>query len=236
MANSDIIGKIIALEDDLIAMAKAVGSVLGKTNRIWGCEFNSPIALVHGDLNYGNVMLESRRQNPPPEHPDERWRVSDVWFIDFARTRRDVIAHDFNVAFTATLTFLFEQELLNDANYKNLLHEKFAGLVMSSFTSCSKNLDDYPDGLKGSPRLIMIYQILRRIRFAALKAGVSPHMYLLTSALSCAYTIKIFLNKKKYELAAGLVVTMKICHDLLRKDILDEDFKKDLTKFEWGTP
>ena len=236
MANSDIIGKIIALEDDLIAMAKAVGSVLGKTNRIWGCEFNSPIAIVHGDLNSGNVMLESRRQNPPPEHPDERWRVSDVWFIDFARTRRDVIAHDFNVAFTATLTFLFEQELLNDANYKNLLHEKFAGLVMSSFTSCSKNLDDYPDGLKGSPRLIMIYQILRRIRFAALKAGVSPHMYLLTSALSCAYTIKIFLNKKKYELAAGLVVTMKICHDLLRKDILDEDFKKDLTKFEWGTP
>lgn len=195
--NSVIIKKIIALEDNLIAIAKEVGKVLGKSNRIWGCEFSSPVAIVHGDLNYGNIMLESRRQNPPLDHPDERWRISDVWFVDFARTRRDIIAHDFNVAFTATLAFLFEQELLNDVDYKELLHKKFADLVMLSFTSCSKNLDDIPDGIKRYPRFIMIYQMMRRIRFAALKAGVSPHMYLFTSALACAYTIKIFLNKKK---------------------------------------
>ena len=173
-------------------------------------------------------MLEARRTIPSPERPDERWKISDVWFIDFARTRRDVITHDFNVAFTATLAFFFETSLMADPKYKKLLGAKFAMLVEDAFSSESKNLEDIPDGLRRLPRFAMLYRILRRIRFAALKAGVSSHMYLLTSALACAYTIKIFLNKKKYELAAGLVVAMEVCYQLLHKDITDEEFKKKL--------
>ena len=232
--NEEVIKHIIGLEDDLIMIAMEVGSVLGKSSRIWGCEFRSPIAIVHGDLNYGNIMLESRRQTPPKDRPNERWKITDAWFIDFARTRRDVIAHDFNVAFTATLSLLFEQKLLDNPTYKKKLHENYVTLVESAFTSSSTNLEDVHDDIKDSPRFVMIYQMLRRIRFAALKAGVSSHMYLLTTALACAYTVKIFLNKQKYELAAGLVVAMKICYDILRKDILDDDFKRNLNPdFKW---
>lgn len=228
------IKNFISLENDLILIAKEVGKVLGKSNKIFGCEFRSPIAIIHGDLNYSNIMLESRRHSISTDQLHEEWKISDAWFIDFARTRRDVIAHDFNVIFTATLKYLFDLELLADSNYKKILGSKFSTLVKNSFTSSSRDLNDIPDDISGVPRLVMIYKMLRRIRFAALDAGVSPHMYLLTSALTCAYTIKIFLNKKKYEAAAGLTVAMKICYDILLKDILDEDFKQKLNaNFKW---
>ena len=59
--------------------------------------------IIHGDLNTGNIMLEENNR---------------IWLIDFARTRRDLIAHDFNVLFTSILPLLCQKELLKDEGYR----------------------------------------------------------------------------------------------------------------------
>lgn len=233
---------IMEMQDDLKTIAVDVGRRLknakesGELVRVHGCEFSSPVGIVHGDLNFGNIMLESRRQDPSADRPDERWRMTDVWLIDFARTRRDLITHDFNVAFTATLSLLVEKDLFDtDGAYYAALAKHFPALVRLSFTDSSKSLADVPDVLREMPRFAFVYRILRRIRFAALKAGVSHHMYLLTSALACAYTFKIFLNRKKYVETSAMLAAMKICYELLMKEmvIVDDEFKNKL-KFKFN--
>jgi len=222
------------IQDDLLCIAEKVGKALavakdtGGRVRVGGCEFSSPVGIVHGDLNFGNVMLESRRQTPPPDRPDEHRRLSDVWLIDFARTRRDLIVHDFNVAFTSTLALLVEKSLFDNAGYRESLERHFSSLVRLSFTEPSENLSDIPDEFAKMPRFALVYRILRRIRSAALAAGVSEHMYLLTSALACAYTFKIFLNRKRFIETSAMLAAMKTCYVLLRKDIVDDELKAKL--------
>ena len=98
--------------------------------------FKCPIAICHGDLNYGNIMLESRKHPPKDEKPDVSQTITDAWLIDFARTRRDMIAHDFNVMFTDTFALLFDERLFKDEelNYDERLAKilpRFIRLIIS---------------------------------------------------------------------------------------------------------
>lgn len=206
------------LQDQAIACAQVVCQDKAGAAR-WDCR--CPVGIIHGDLNLNNIMLESRLHAPKPDDPDAMSTVSDVWFIDFARTRRDLIAHDFNVFFTSTLSSLFGKELLKDKTYSEQLQRNFRTLVEGAVSSKAESLKGVPDSFKDDARLVFVYKMLRRGRAAALKAGVSQNMYLLTTALACLYTLKIFLNQGRVEMAAGFFAAAKICYDQLPQEMRD---------------
>jgi hypothetical protein len=211
----------LELQDWILEIAKKVPINAPR----WKCQ--CPVGIVHGDLNLANIMLESRLHAPTADTPDVTSTVSDVWFIDFARTRRDIITHDFNVFFTSVLGFLFAPELLKDDPYVLTLKKNFKTLIVSAVAAEDSSLSAVPDAFKDDERLTFVYKMLRRCREAALKAGISQNMYTLTTALTCLYTMKIFLNNKKkgvnpkYPIikAAGFFSTAKICFDLLPEEM-----------------
>ena len=89
-------------------------------------------------------------------------------------------------------------------------------IVSNAVAPNSKNEKSVPDEVKDDRRFTLIYRILRRTHDAAKAAGVSQNMYLLTTALACLYTLKIFLNNGcKVRLAAGYFAAAWICYDLL---------------------
>ncbi|MBO7448175.1 hypothetical protein J6U78_07565 [bacterium] len=202
----------IDLQDDLIKIAKETADKAKE----W--DMKCPVGIVHGDLNLKNIMLESRKHPPKEGDPDATETVSDVWLIDFARTRRDLIAHDFNVFFTSVLGALFADELIGKGeDYWNNLTPKFKALLSAAVAPKVKSEKGIPDEIKDDRRLTLIYRILRRTHDAAIAAGISQNMYLLTTALTCLYTAKIFLKKSecKVRLAAGHFAAAWICYDLL---------------------
>ena len=174
-------------------------------------------------------MLDARIHEARDLAPDTTRTVSDVWLIDFARTRRDIIAHDFNVFFTSTLSRLFSESLLKDSRQVRKLKVCFKALVEGALVGESKGLNAILDCIENDGRMAFIYKILRRCRMAALGAGVSQNMYLLTTGLSCLYSLKIFLNKKRrVELAAGWFAAAWICYDLLVERIGEANTLKNL--------
>ena len=219
----------VGLQDIVIAIARKALNKEGKDGgAFWGLKFETPVGIVHGDLNFGNVMLEARKHAAKDVDPDKTRTVTDVWLIDFARTRRDIIAHDFNVAFTATISLLFDEELLRQDGYEYKLRRRFALLVREAITSKAKSLKDVPDAIKDDERFVFVYKILRRIRMAALEAGVSQDMYELTTALCCLYTFKIYLNHgNRVKLAAALVSVAYMCFKSLRSR-MDAEWKNQL--------
>ena len=119
------------------------------------------IGIVHGDLQFQNILLDETHSssNSPDFDPKP-------WLIDFGRTRRDDIAHDFVIMEECVLT--------------KLLHSKY-------FTACSGDkteaLIDFlqcwlvqpavePRCVKedNNGRLAFVYHLLVRIRSAASKA------------------------------------------------------------------
>ena len=211
------------LLDELLKLAKdAVG---GKAKQ-W--EMKCPVGIVHGDLNVKNIMLESRKHPPKENDPDVTKTVSDVWLIDFARTRRDLIAHDFNVFFTSVLSELFHERLIGkdgtirsagqESYWENLM-PRFKEIVSAAVSPCSKSERGIPDSIQGDRRFTLLYRILRRTHDAAIAASVSQNMYLLTTALSCLYTLKIFLKKGQVQVAAGQFAAAWICYDMLCKNL-----------------
>lgn len=216
----------MALQDALIAIARMATHNGGKY--FSGCEFKAPLGIVHGDLNYGNVMLESRIHPPKDSDPDTTRTVRDVWLIDFARTRRDMITHDFNVIFTATIALLFEEGLMKQESYVNALCTHLVNMVHEAITSESKSLKDVPDFIKDNKRFSFVYKILRRIRSAALRAKISKDMYTLTTAIACLYASRIYLNHGgNLRLVAGLVAISYDCFKHLRAK-MDQDWVKQL--------
>lgn len=213
------LGFYTALQDDLIEIAKEAQD----NAREW--DMKCPIGIVHGDLNAKNIMLESRCHPPKEDAPDVTKTVSDVWLIDFARTRRDLIAHDFNVFFTSVLHELFAESLIGEEGkekserqkkYLEKLSEVFKAMVSSAAAPESGSESGIPDEIMGDRRFTLVYRILRRTHDAALGAGVSQNMFLLTSALTFLYTLKVFLNHGcKVRLAAGFFAAAWICYDLL---------------------
>ena len=225
------------LQDAVIDLAQQIVGKSGSMGKARDWDMKCPVGIIHGDLNVKNVMLESRKHPPKPDDPDLTKTVSDVWLIDFARTRRDIIAHDFNVFFTSVLGELFAEVLIGkdgrgksarQVNYWEKLTANFRAVVSDAVAPDSKNEKSVPDEIKGDQRLTLIYRILRRTHDAAITAGVSQNMYLLTTSLACLYTLKIFLNNGcKVRLAAGYFATAWICYDLLCKAI-DEKNKMEV--------
>ncbi len=187
--------------------------------------FVCPVGIVHGDLNLKNIMIESR-VNPPKEIQADITKVlSDVWLIDFARTRRDVVAHDFNVAFTSVLPLLFQPDLVgthekgkpfeqNDEQKKYVeeLDEKLEPYLRHVLFD---KYDTLSDLFAEDQRLVFMYKILRRIRKAALATGMSEDMYLLTTALTCLYSFKLYLKQGMPEAATALVMAGLLCVEKL---------------------
>ena len=202
--------------------------------------FVCPVGIVHGDLNFKNIMIDSRVHAPKTEKPDVKKTLTDVWLIDFARTRRDVISHDFNVAFTATLPLLFQSALVGEHKEQkdgsdgfnpsgeqveyldnlNLILEPFLRHVLFD------TFDSLADIFVKDRRLVFIYRILRRIHHAAIEAGLSEDMYLLTTALSCFYSFKIYYKQRMPEAANALVLAGLLCAEKL----LPEEVLKKLGK------
>lgn len=206
----------IEIEDDVLKIAEHAWS-----NEWRGCVFKSPVGIVHGDMNFGNIMLELRKCLPDEKCPDITRKVEGAWLIDFARTRRDIIAHDFNVLFTATIALMFDKTLLEQREYEVALRKHFVDMVRKAITSDAKSLQSVPDAIKDDERFVFIYKVLRRIRAAALKAGVSQDMYELTTALCCLYTFKIYLNHGgRIRLAIGLVAIANIGLKSLKSRIM----------------
>lgn len=194
-----------------------------------------PIGIVHGDLNCANIMLETRKNiSKIVEFSDAVPNIRDVWFIDFARTRRDFISHDFNVMFTSVLALLFDKDVwegkmlsCNDMTYRT----SGTGWQMASLKGCVTNkeqinavyrdfivaavtgeLDAVPDFIEKDKRMSFIFRILRRIRKAALRAGISEECYLLTTALACTVASRIaIIHEKNAPASAAMIAAAVIC-------------------------
>lgn len=182
--------------------------------------FKCPIAICHGDLNFGNVMLESRKHPPKDEKPDVSQTVTDAWLIDFARTRRDMIAHDFNVMFTDAFALMFDERLFKDEmqDYDEKLRNILPRFIHDAMFAKNPNPPDY---LEGDARFVFVYKILRRIRKAALEAGMSEEMYTLTTVLECLLSLKLHLNwgKGNIRASAALFAVAKICFEKLCEEV-----------------
>lgn len=232
LQNDIDLGFYIKLQDAILDIALQAS---GKAEE-WGMK--CPVGIVHGDLNVKNIMLESRKHPPKEDDPDVTKKVSDVWLIDFARTRRDIIAHDFNVFFTSVLGELFTEELIGKEAKEKSAHQKsywdklvanFRTIVTAAVAPESKSEKGVPDEIKDDKRFTLIYRILRRTHDAARTAGVSQNMYLLTTALACLYTLKIFLNNGcKIRLAAAYFAAAWICYDLLCEAIGETNKMKEI--------
>ena len=144
-----------------------------------GKRFRCPVGIAHGDLNFANVMVENRVS------PVRSRVVSDVWLIDFARTRRDLIVHDFAVMFAATV---------------GLVDIDLSDIVMRAVFAKGDRL---PPMLAVDRRVVFIYAILRRIRRAALAAGVSQDMFVLGVALSLMMTFRMAFRYNRFYAAAN---------------------------------
>ena len=199
-----------------------------------------PVGIVHGDLNYANIMLESRKCVMSREGDSRtEQKFNDVWFIDFARTRRDFIMHDYGVAFTATLALLFDKDvwvksisvahrvavqmssierkvlLKEEMSYQNLTNLVFRDFVEEAVFG---RLDAVPDCIEEDRRYSFVFQMLRRIRRAALKEGVSHEAYALSVALACMVASRIYLvYEENAPASAGMMATAFICLARLRR-------------------
>ena len=153
---------------------------------VGGKRFRCPVGIVHGDLNYANVMIEKRIS------PVGSRAISDVWLIDFARARRDLIVHDFAVMFAATV---------------GLLDIDLSTIVVRAVFAKGDRL---PPAQMTDRRIAVIYAILRRIRRAALAASVSQDMFALAVALSLMMTFRMaFRYSRFYAAANGMLKAAK---------------------------
>gem|GEM_PF-4210716 len=172
-----------------------------------------PCGIVHGDMNLGNIMVDGEASN-----------FSGIWFIDFARTRRDYIAHDFNVLFTSILSLLFCKELWSEKSYganeshSEIMEQRFADLVRAVVF---RQNDGAPKLVPADSRVRMIYSMLRQIRTSALKGHkISIAAYAYTTALMCLVTSRVMLqHERNLPAAAGMIVAAAVCCDELLKGV-----------------
>lgn len=201
-----------------------------------------PAGIVHGDLNYTNIMLETKKPlSGESVFTNRKLDVKDVWLIDFARTRRDLIAHDFNVLFTSTLGLLFdldvwrsEETIGHDIYYQSarkiwgervkvedtVSYSRFIETIFRTFIvkAVFDELDAVPDGMEHDERISLIFKILRRIRAAALKAGMSKEAYAFTTALSCMVAARVYIaHEQNAPAAAAMIATAFICFAQLKR-------------------
>ena len=175
--------------------------------------FECPVGIIHGDLNLANIMLDRR------EEGCERY---DVWLIDFARSRRDIIAHDFNVLFTSIVAQMFRNDLWRDDVYvkrvKHVFVRFMTDAVFGEGASDAEINKTQPAYLAEDRRLMLLFLILRRIRCAAFSAGVKSDVYAMTTALCCLYAFRIFIKyEKSVQGGAALLAITHLCLERLHK-------------------
>lgn len=178
--------------------------------------FYCPVGIVHGDMNFANIMIELRKDfGKRIAFSDDKPDISDVWLIDFARTRRDLVAHDFNVLFTSTVELLFDQGAWND-EYESLMGRVFKRYMDAAI--CGES-DAIPDCVPSAEkRLAMVFRILRVIRAAALKTGMTEDAYVLTTALACMVSSRIFLiHSGNVYSSAAMIAIAELCLEKLKK-------------------
>ena len=79
-------------------------------------------------------------------------------------------------------------------------------------------LDAVPDGMEHDNRLVLIFKILRRIRAAALKAGMTEESYAFTTALACMVASRVYIvHEENAPAAAAMIATAFICLAKLRR-------------------
>jgi len=130
------------------------------------------IGIVHGDLNLDNILIDVDCNDLPVR--------SAVWLIDFARTRRDSLAHDF---------VELEVELVT-----RMLAATHAKSSMQQMVEFLQSLDAGPlhprqhfDGVQG-----FVNEACHFIRRAAASARIGKREYL--ASLAMYYLIALKLN------------------------------------------
>ncbi len=116
------------------------------------------VGIVHGDLNVGNVMLEQDRDGGLSPHP---------WLIDFARTRRDAIAHDFvELEVDLVSTFLRPEDFGAAGTVPQVAR---ARNFLATFDRPALEL---PLAVRRSGRLEFLFEAVSYLRRKAAEAGV----------------------------------------------------------------
>lgn len=156
-----------------------------------------PVGIVHGDLNLANVMVETYKGDTR-----RRGGIADAWLIDFGMTRHDYIAHDFSVLFTSALSLWFRPEGLNEAHI-HLLMKNFDAMIIGALGILPSKVSSVG---KQDKRFYFVYRLLRRIRKAALSAGVSPEMYWLSVCMGLLVNWRIQRQYEKNEEAAKAMI------------------------------
>lgn len=133
-------------------------------------------AIVHGDLNLGNVLVEHTAAGGPS--------AGTLWLIDFAASRRDSLVHDFAEC-EADLLTLLRKEYMQNATID----------LVEFLTSLNSTALSYPEELTKNPRLRFLFDAVQTIRHAASRAGVSKVEYL--AALVVYHIIVLKISRKK---------------------------------------
>ena len=141
---------------------------------------------------------------------------AEAWLIDFGRTRRDVIVHDYSVMFTSALGLWFRPEGLNKAHLRRLM-ENFESLVVGAVFA---KRDALAPVLRTDRRIAFVYAMLRHIRHAALAAGVSSDMFALSSVLALLVAFRISIQyEKNTEAAKAMLLAAIKCLEKLERGV-----------------
>ena len=193
---------------------KELGKMIGRIRRLVADDprherFRCPVGIIHGDMNFANVMVEQRKNL-------RQMSSAEAWLIDFGRTRRDVIVHDYSVMFTSALGLWFRPEGLNKAHLRRLM-ENFESLVVGA--AFAKRNALAPD-LRKDRRIAFVYAMLRHIRHAALAAGVSSDMFALSSVLAMLVAFRISIQyEKNTEAAKAMLLAAIKCLEKLERGV-----------------
>ena len=170
--------------------------------------FKCPIGIVHGDLNLANVMVETYKD------AKRRNGIADAWLTDFGLTRRDYVAHDFCVLFTSALSLWFCKAGLSRPHLDRLM-KNYDRIMERVMTGRNLRLDA---DVRNDSRIMFVVQILHRVRKAAIAAGLSPDMYLLSIAMGLLVCHRIQLQyEHNEECAKGMLRGAKLALGLLER-------------------
>jgi len=144
------------------------------------------IGIVHGDMNLGNVMVESEVGAPPCPSSDT------PWLIDFARTRRDRIVSDYTQFEVDLCLRLTRPEFFQGLAKPGGQDWSVADGIILKFREVPRK---QVKGLAEDARLKMVYDLMLRVKSAALKAGVDWNEYFYSRIFQCLISHKINCGK-----------------------------------------
>jgi CheY-like chemotaxis protein len=141
--------------------------------------------IIHGDLNLGNIILETREGGLPipcEPHP---------WLIDFARTRRDAIVHDYVELETAIITDVLPKFLSFDS-----LDCAINKIVQMHKSIAKERAPEDVEDVKAA----FIYDLIIYIRRKACRQGISKQEYLASVSLYYLIVFKLLGEFRSDEL------------------------------------